>query len=110
VFVISHREPALRISRTHVVNQRRGTFSIDFTTDGQDVFVDRDDIQLHCRAYWDGQTLVFDTGLIRGGEEATNVVRYTLESGANTFRADERFRSASLNCDNLWVLDRVASG
>ncbi len=46
-----------------------------------------DDIQLHCRAYWDGQTLVFDTGLIRGGEEATNVVRYTLESGANTFRA-----------------------
>lgn len=73
---------------SHARSQSATWYVLDRSHDRcEDVFVDRDDIQLYCRAYWDGQTLVFDTGFIRGGEEATNVVRYTLESGANTFRA-----------------------
>jgi hypothetical protein len=110
VFVIDHREPVLRISRTHIVGEKQDTFSLDLTTDGQEVSVDRDDLGLNCRAYWDGDTLVFDSKLTRAGEEATNIVRYTLTNGGKTFRAEERFRSSSLNYDNLWMLDRVESG
>jgi hypothetical protein len=110
VFVVDHTEPALRISRTHFAGDRRDTFSIDLTTDGREVSVDRADVQLRCRAYWDGDTLAFDTRLAREGEEATNAVRYTLSSDGWTFSAEERFRSGSLNYDNVWVLDRVQPG
>jgi hypothetical protein len=104
---ITHREPALRISRTHTIKGRRDTFFINLTTDGREVHVDRADIQLQCRAYWDGETLVFDSRFARDGEDATNVVRYTLVNGCDEFRAKERFRSASLSYDNLWVLERI---
>jgi len=107
IFVVDHREPAFRISRTHVVGETRDTFSLDLTTDGQPVSVERGDLQLRARAYWDGDTLVFDTSLVRAGEEATNVVRYTLAADSNSFVADERFRSRSLNYDNVWLLDRI---
>jgi len=107
LFVIEHREPSLRISRTHILGETQNTFSLDLTTDGQEVSVSRDDAQLHARAYWDDDTLVFDTRLIRGGEEATNAVRYVLSTDRLSFVAQERFRSASLNYDNVWMMDRV---
>jgi hypothetical protein len=107
VFVVDHREPALRISRTHFAGDSRDTFSLDLTTDGREVSVDRTDVRIRCRAYWDGDTLVFDTRLARAGDEATNVVRYVLASDRGILVAEERFRSASLNYDNLWMLDKV---
>jgi uncharacterized protein (TIGR00369 family) len=110
VFAVDHREPALRISRTHIVGEKQDTFSLDLTTDGREVAVDRADVRLRARAYWDGDTLVFDTTLVRAGEEATNVVRYTLSSDRRAFVAEERFRSASLNYDNIWTLDRAEAG
>lgn len=105
LFVIDHREPLLRISRTHTVGEKRDTFSLDLTTDGQEVSVSRDDVQLDARAYWDGDTLVFDARLVRAGEEATNSVRYTLSTDRLSFVAEERFRSASLNYDNVWIME-----
>lgn len=108
-FVIDHREPVLRITRTHVVGEVRDTFSLDLTTDGQVVMAERDDLRLKARAYWDGDTLVFDTRLIRAGEEATNLVRYTLSDSRETFVAEESFRSGSLYYDNVWWLDRLPS-
>ena len=108
-FVVEHREPALHLSRTHVMGGKSDTFAIDLTTDGREVEAERDGVQMHLRAQWDGDTLVFDTKLIRGAEEATNVVRYTLASDGMTLRTDERFRSLSLNYDNLWVLERVGA-
>ena len=110
LFVMDHREPALRITRTHIIGERRDVFSLDLTTDGQEVTVERDELRIRCRAYWDGETLVFDSRLSRAGEEGTNIVRYTLADDGETFRAEERFRSGALNYDNLWTLDRVESG
>ncbi len=40
LFVIDHREPVLRISRTHVVGARGDTFAIVLTTDGREVAVE----------------------------------------------------------------------
>lgn len=109
-FVIQHHEPALHISRTHIIGDQRDTFSLALTTDGQEVAVAQGDLQLRCRAYWDGDTLVFDSKVIRADVEGTNMVRYTLLDDGAMFQAEERFRSSVLNYDNLWLLDRVEPG
>jgi hypothetical protein len=107
VFVIDHREPLFRITRTHVVGDKSDTFTLDLTTDGKEVALDREGLHLRARAYWDGATLVFDSKLTRGGVEGTNIVRYALAKDALSFTAEERFRSAARSYDNLWVLDRT---
>jgi hypothetical protein len=33
-------------------------------------------------------------------------VRYTLSPDTQSFRAEERFRSATLNYDNIWVMEK----
>ena len=107
LFVITHQEPLLGICRTHVVGDSRDTFSVDLTTDAQPIAVERSGLQMRGRAYWDGDALVFDTTIVRAGEEATNVVRYTLSGDGRTLMAEERLRSGSRNYDNLWVFERV---
>lgn len=106
VFVVEHREPVFRIQRTHVFGQKSDTFALDLTTDGKEVTVDRGDMQIRARVYWEGDTLVFDTRLARLGEEATNLVRYKLAETGDSFTAEERFRNKSLNYDNVWVMDK----
>ena len=107
LFVIVHREPRLRITRTHVVSDRSDTLVLDLTTDGREAALDRDALRLRCRAFWEGDTLVFDSRILRGDGEATNVVRYSLAADRGSFLAEERFRSPSLSYDNTWVLERA---
>lgn len=107
VFVVDHRGPLLRISRTHFSGETRDTFSLDLTTDGPEVVVDRSNVRLRCRAPWEGDILVFETSVMRESHRGTNVVRYALSSDRNVLQAEERFRSDSLNYDNVWMLDRV---
>ncbi len=106
IFVVEHLEPIFRLSRTHVVGETSDTFALDLTTDGKEVVVVRVDRRLRARAYWEGETLVFDSHLTRGGEEATNVVKYKLSRTLDSFVAEEQFRSKSLNYDNLWFMER----
>ena len=109
VFVIEHREPSLHIARTHVKGETRDTFSLDLTTDGKEVVKTSGDLSLAARAYWEHDTLVFETRVVRAGNEGTNVVRYQLAADRMSFVAEERFRSAVMNYDNIWVMERVAS-
>jgi hypothetical protein len=106
LFVIDHREPLFRLSRTHVIGGKSDSFALDLTTDGQEVTLERGDLLLRARAYWDGDTLVFDSRLVRGGESATNVVRYRLGEAGDSFVAEESFRGEHLSYDNTWVLER----
>ncbi len=106
VFVVTHHEPALCLSRTHVYGEKSDTFTLDLTTDGRDVAFAQSGMNALCRAFWEGDVLVFDTQLTNGTERATNTVRYVLSGARDTIVAEERFRSKSLNYDNVWVLDR----
>ena len=106
-FVITHDEPVLALRRTHVVGEKRDTFSLDLTTDGRPISVERSDLKLRGCAYWDRDVLVFDTTVVRAGEEATNVVRYTLSGDRGELVAEEHFRSRSLNYDNMWLFERA---
>jgi GNAT superfamily N-acetyltransferase len=106
-FTIEHREPRLRIVRTHRhPGGGRDTIGLDLFSDGRETSVDRGDFHLRSRAWWEGDTLVFDSTMLRAGMEASNVVRYTLAADGRSFTAAERFRSRELSYDNTWVLER----
>ena len=106
IFVVKHRESVFRLTRTHVVGDKSDTFTLDLTTDGKEVDVVQGDLHIRARASWEGETLVFDSRVIRGEEEGNNIVRYKLADTLDSFVAEEQFRSKSLNYDNLWVLER----
>src|SRR5262249_34009660 len=88
-FVIEHREPRFHLSRTHIVGGNSDTFSIDLTTDGEEVVRNQGDLEVRARVYWEGETLAFDSRLARGDEQATNVVRYSLANQGQAFIAEE---------------------
>src|SRR5262245_43548967 len=105
-FVIEHREPRFHLSRTHVVGGNRDTFSIELTTDGERVVCNHDGLEIQARLRWEGETLVFDSELVREGTRATNVVRYRLAEAGRAFVAEESFRSEQHSHENTWVFDR----
>jgi hypothetical protein len=106
-FVLEHRDPRLHLTRTHVFGGKRDVVALDLTTDGKETALKLGGVTLRARAHWEGRTLVFDSTVSRGGEEGTNVVRYTMADDGASLAAEEQFRSASLSYDNLWVLERV---
>src|SRR5262245_42944989 len=105
-FVIEHREPRFHLRRTHVVGRNSDTFSIDLTTDGAELLCRHGDLAIQARLRWEGETLVFDSELVREGMRATNVVRYRLADAGRTFVAEERLRSEQQSHENTWVFDR----
>ena len=106
VFAIDHREPLFRLSRTHVVEGKSDTLELDLTTDGKEVIGEQGDLRFCSRAYWDGETLVFQSNVVQRGEAGANTVRYTLSDTRNSLLAEERLRGKNINSDNKWVLDR----
>lgn len=80
VFVIDHREPLFRLSRTHQFRGKRDTFELDLTTDGKEVAGEHGELHFRSRVYWEDETLVFETNVLQRGEEGVNIVRYTLSN------------------------------
>ena len=105
-FVIAHSEPHFHLQRTHVFDGNSDTFSIDLTTDGKVVVIHHGGFEMHARADWEGEALVFYSTLERGGEQATNIVRYSLADDGQTFIAEERFQSQAHQHENKWVFDK----
>ena len=107
-FVVDHRDPVLRLSRTYVIGVTRDTLSIDLTTDGRETVMNRGDVQVRARAFWEGDVLAFDSTVTRAGVTGTNSVRYEMAEGGQSFVARERFRSEPMNYDNVWWMERAA--
>jgi hypothetical protein len=105
-FVIDHREPLFRLSRTHVVGGKSDALKLELTTDGNEITGDHGELHFRSRIYWNGETLVFETNVVQRGETGVNTVRYTLSDTRDSILAEERFRSKNTNYDNKWVLDR----
>jgi hypothetical protein len=106
-FVVDHHDPVLRLSRTYAMGATRDTFTIDLTTDGSETVVDRGDLQLRARAFWESDVLAFDSTVTRAGVKGTNAVRYEMAADGQSFVARERFRSEPVNYDNVWWMDLV---
>lgn len=105
--LIEHREPEFTLTRTHIIGGRQDIFSLALTTDGKEVTVRQDDLEIRAHASWEGDTLVFSSFVSRTGITGKNVVRYSLGVSPDTLIADECFRSAALNYDNTWVMEKI---
>lgn len=105
-FAIEHREPRFRLTRTHTFQGKSDTFTIELTTGGEPVVLHHGPARIEARLVWDGDALKFDSTIEKDGERGSNIVRYTLADGGRTFIGEERFRSPSLNYDNVWVFEK----
>jgi hypothetical protein len=105
--VIEHHEPRFRLSRTHVMGGSRDTFSIELTTDGEQVICNHNGLEIRARLRWAGETLVFDSELVREEIRAINVVRYRLADASQTLVAEESLRSEQHSHQNTWVFERA---
>ncbi len=107
VFRIDHNEPRFHLERTHVFDATNSdTFSIELTTDGKAVVLTHRGLRIRATLRWEGDALLFDSTIQGDGDEATNVVRYTLSGDRRLFTAEEKFRSRELNYDNRWVFEK----
>ena len=105
-FVIDHREPRFHLERTHVFGGNSDTFCIDLITNGEAVVRAHAGFEINASLYWKAETLVFDSKLEREGEQATNIVRYSLSDDGQSFIAIEQFCGKEYSYENTWVFDR----
>jgi len=107
LFVIEHREPTFRLTRTNVYGSEPNTISFEGTTDGAESEHDFGEVHARMRLYWDGDTLVADMHVRTKDDAGTNIVRYSLEDEGRMFRVVEQARSPKYRHDNLWIFDRA---
>lgn len=110
VFVIEHRDPALRVTRTHVYGDVSDTLTFELTTDGRSSTFRHRGIEADMRARWKGDELVITMELHLPDDRGTQVVRYQMEDGGVTFVADERVKTVKHRHHNVWVFTRPTSG
>lgn len=106
-FRVEHREPAFRLERKFVIGGRSDTFAIDLIVGTEHAPFTRGGAKLYPSLEWDGEHLVFLIRIIRGVEEATNVVRYHLEAEGAVLVAEESFRGPEQSYDNRWVFRKL---
>lgn len=106
VFVIDHRDPQFHLSRTHFSGADSDTFATDLTTDGVEMERSYENFQLRGRSYWEGEVLVFEATLLIEGEQASNVVRYSLADEGRTLIAEEHQVMGQLSHENRWVFEK----
>ncbi len=103
---IKHQEPTIEFARTMVFGERSDTFAITLTTDGKVAVRNNGNAVNRLRAYWLGDSLIFEAIVDSEGDWATNYVSYTLSEDGKVMTAVERFRSRQRNYDNQWVLEK----
>ena len=107
VFVVEHREPHFRLSRTHTFAGKSDTWGIELTTDGKEFTREEPQRTLRGRLVWEGDALVFTVHIWqRDGEELTDRVKYVLASDHKSFTAYESYRGRTAHADNVWVLEK----
>lgn len=106
IFLVSHREPSVRIFRTHFRSGRLDTVTTTLRTDSSQVDWELRDIQVTSRTWWDGNELVFSSALSRGDQQGTQTVRYSLSGDRRIFTAVEDVNAGPTSHLNRWVFDR----
>ncbi|HVO76113.1 MAG TPA: hypothetical protein VMT35_18965 [Ignavibacteriaceae bacterium] len=107
IFVIDHQDKKLRLQRKHLFEGKEDIFSIELEINGNEVITAGNDYNVSSSAYWESKTLVFNSTIFRKDLKAANIVRYSLSSDGNVITAQEHFRSAELNYDNIWIMDKI---
>jgi len=106
IFSIEHKEPNFHLSRTFVRSGQEDTWTIDFTTDGNEVVQEEKGETFRGKLTWQGSDLFLDSTVSIGGRTATNKVTYHLSADGQRLTATEVFRGPRLKCDNVWIFDK----
>ena len=106
IFVIQHKEPRWRLSRTHIYSSGKSdTQYIDLITTERKESVRREgSYTVSSRMYWEGDSLVLDEKISGpGGWRGTNLVKYSLADNGKTLIALEREEDSKSKTTNRWV-------
>ena len=107
VLRIEHREPKFSFRRSFTQGGESSTVAFTLTTDGKEAEGNEDGMPTRQSLTWGGDTLVFLTVDRSPRGEARNTVKYSLDNGGKTLRAEESFRGPRLSYDNLWVFSKA---
>ncbi len=106
LFKVRHEDPSFAFSRTHKAKDYENTISLEMSTDGKEFNISKNNIEIRGNCKWQGETLVFESRLLRGSSEGRNVVRYRLSQDGRQITADERYDGEPKSYHNIWVLNR----
>lgn len=104
---IEHREPSFLFRRAFTQSGEATTVAFKLTTDGKEVEGIEDGMPTRQNLTWSGNVLVFVTIYRAPRGEARNTVRYSIQDGGRTLRAEESFRGPRLSYDNIWVFSKA---
>lgn len=104
---IAHQEPSFSFRRAFIQAGKASTVSFVLHTDGKVVQGQDDGMPIRQSLKWNGDVLEFLTVYAAPRGEARNTVKYALQDGGKTLRADESFRGPKLSYDNIWVFSKV---
>ena len=106
IFVIDHKEPVVRIFRTHARAGRLDTVTITLRTDSSRIDGELRGAKSISRTWWRGTELQFSLSLTRGEQHASQIVTYSLSDDRRTFTAVEDVSAGPNSHLNRWVFDR----
>jgi hypothetical protein len=106
IFVIEHKDPRFKTTRTLTLGERSDTLSWETTTDGKEHHRKDGDFESRMRMTWMGDELVLKSRLTRRGEQGTNEAHYRLADEGKTLIAAEWYHMPSSQHHNLWVFER----
>ncbi len=106
LFNIRNDDPLIVLSRTYKAKDYEDTFSLEMSTDGKEFDTSKSNIEIRGNCTWQGDTLIFESRLLRGNSEGKNVVRYRLSQDGRQLTADERYDGEPQSYHNLWILNR----
>jgi hypothetical protein len=77
-------------------------------TDGTPVVTTHEGVETRSTLRWGGDALVLVSEVL-GEADASNRVRYRLESDGRVLAAEERLRSSQINYENTWMSEKSSS-
>ena len=105
-FVIEHKDPRFKMTRTLTLSERSDTLSWEATTDGREHHRKDGEFESWMRMTWMGDELILKSRLKRHGEQGTNEAHYRLANEGKTLIAAEWYHMPSSQHHNYWVFDK----
>jgi hypothetical protein len=106
VLRIEHREPMFRCILTVVGDGKPIESAYELLSDSREVTTSHQGRSIVSSLRWDGDTLVFTSGITGPNLEMTVSFRYELHESGRRLRAVEQIRGGGRDQDNVWVFER----
>ena len=104
--VIDHKDPALHMASTRVVDGVEDKNNLSWTTDGKDSSNTMRGNEVKSKVTWDGATLLFDSTVDVQGSTITLKDKWTLSADGKTLTMARHFVTLEGEADATYVLEK----